>query len=126
MSLKNPNFPSSVFFDTIQHALDSSEVERSNAIKQGNAIFAFVLTNAAGKTDSWHIDLKETGKVGKGLGNNPTAIFLLSEKEFRDMVLNKVNTQDLFIAGKLKIKGDVVQVTKVNPIIKSSQRNSRL
>ncbi|KFY35870.1 hypothetical protein V494_05522 [Pseudogymnoascus sp. VKM F-4513 (FW-928)] len=126
MSLKNPNFPSSVFFDTIQHALNSSEVERSNAIKQGNAIFAFVLTNITGETDSWHIDLKETGKVGKGLGNDPTAIFLLSEIEFGDMVSKKVNIQDLFIAEKLKIKGDVVKVTKFDPIIKSAQRNSRL
>jgi hypothetical protein len=47
-------------------------VERNKAIKLANAVFAFVLTNAASETDSWHIDLKKTGKVGKGPGMNPT------------------------------------------------------
>ncbi|KAH7111164.1 SCP-2 sterol transfer family protein, partial [Dactylonectria estremocensis] len=119
-------FPSSVAFDAIQHALSSSEVERNNAIKQGNAVIAFVLTNAAGETDSWYIDLKETGKVGKGPSNNPTMIFLLSEKEFGDIVANKLNLQELFIAGKLKIKGDVVKAIKIEPILKSPQSKHRL
>ncbi|KAH7121670.1 SCP-2 sterol transfer family protein, partial [Dactylonectria macrodidyma] len=104
----------------------SSEVERNNAIKQGNAIFAFVLTNAAGETDSWHVDLKETGRVGKGPGNNPTATLLLSEKDFGEMVANKVNAQKLFMAGNLKIKGDIVKATKIEPILKGAQNKSRL
>uniref|UniRef100_A0A0D2YKH2 SCP2 domain-containing protein n=1 Tax=Fusarium oxysporum (strain Fo5176) TaxID=660025 RepID=A0A0D2YKH2_FUSOF len=52
--------------------MSSTEIKRNNAIKQCNAVFAFVLTNTAGETDSWHVDLKETGKVGKGPCNNPT------------------------------------------------------
>ncbi|KAH6867802.1 SCP-2 sterol transfer family protein [Thelonectria olida] len=126
MSLKNPKFPSSVIFDTIQHELSSSEVYRNNAIKQASAIFAIVLTNAAGETDVWHIDLKETGKVGKGPGNNPTAVLLLSETEFGDMVANKVNAQKLFMDGKLKIKGDVMKATKVEHILKSAQSKPSL
>ena len=30
-------------------------------------IFAFTLKNEAGETKDWHIDLKESGKVGKGI-----------------------------------------------------------
>ena len=35
-------------------------------MKKGNAVFAFILKNKQGQTDSWHIDLKEKGEVGKG------------------------------------------------------------
>ncbi len=47
-------------------------------MKQANAVFAFTLKNAAGETESWNIDLKETGKVSTGTGAKPTgALFLL-------------------------------------------------
>lgn len=65
-------FPSSEAFEAIHAALQSSDAERKDAIKQGNAVFAFTLKNKAGETESWHIDLKNKGEVGKGLGDKPT------------------------------------------------------
>jgi len=59
-------FPSSEAFDTIAAAL-SSEKDKKDAVKQGNAIFAFNLKNAQGHEKAWHLDLKETGNVGEGL-----------------------------------------------------------
>jgi hypothetical protein len=59
-------WPSSAAFDLIASAL-SSDAERKDAIKKGGAIFAFTLKNEAGEQKDWYIDLKETGKVGKGL-----------------------------------------------------------
>ena len=35
-------------------------------MKKGNAVFAFTLKNQEGKTETWHIDLKEKGEVIKG------------------------------------------------------------
>lgn len=69
-------FPSSEAFDLINASLQADATERASAIKQGNAIFAFTLKNAAGETDSWHIDLKKEGVVGKGLGEKPTGAFI--------------------------------------------------
>lgn len=63
--LRPDKFPSSAAFDLISQALSSSDAERKDAIKKGGVIFAFTLKNG-GETDSWYIDLKETGKVGKG------------------------------------------------------------
>jgi len=40
--------------------------ERKDAIKKGGSIFAFTIKNGEGNTESWYIDLKETGTVGKG------------------------------------------------------------
>lgn len=58
-------FPSSAAFEAISSAL-SDDAERKDAVKKGGAIFAFTLKNESGETESWHIDLKETGTVGKG------------------------------------------------------------
>lgn len=68
---RTDKFPSSAAFDAINSAL-SDPAEKTTAIKQGNAVFAFTLKNAAGETESWHIDLKNKGEVGKGLGDKPT------------------------------------------------------
>jgi hypothetical protein len=57
-------FPSSSAFDLISAALQDAG-ERKDAIKKGNAIFAFTLKKG-GETADWHIDLKESGKVAKG------------------------------------------------------------
>lgn len=70
-------FPSSAAFDAINEAL-SSEADKKDAMKQGNAVFAFTLKNAAGETESWHIDLKNKGTVGKGLGEKPNGKKTLS------------------------------------------------
>jgi hypothetical protein len=64
-------FPSSAAFDAINATLSSSDAERKDAMKQGNAVFAFTLKNKEGATESWHIDLRDEGKVGQGLGTKP-------------------------------------------------------
>lgn len=59
-------FPSSAAFDAINSSLQSDDAERKDAVKKGNAVFAFTLKNKEGKTDNWYIDLKEKGEVAKG------------------------------------------------------------
>ncbi|KAF2751188.1 putative fatty acid-binding protein [Sporormia fimetaria CBS 119925] len=123
MSLKNPDFPSSAAFDAISTSLQSSPADRKSAIKSGNAIFSFELKNA-GKVAHYHIDLKETGTVGKGAapeGKKPNVTLVLSDKDFADLVAGKANAQKLFMSGKLKVKGDVMKATKMEPILKKAQ-----
>ncbi|GKT91011.1 SCP-2 sterol transfer family protein [Colletotrichum tofieldiae] len=141
MGLANDKFPSSAAFDAINDALGSSEPDRKDAIKQGNAIFAFTLKNSAGETDSWHIDLKEKGQVAKGTGTKPTVqyavdpwpdvVFIvvslsLSDSDFGNLVQGKANAQKLFMSGKLKIKGDVMKATRMEPILKKAQSKAKL
>ncbi|KAL2148749.1 hypothetical protein VTH82DRAFT_1896 [Thermothelomyces myriococcoides] len=126
MSLKNDKFPSSAAFDAINSALQASEADRKDAIKQGNAVFAFNLKNAAGETESWHIDLKNKGAVGKGPGDKPNVTLSLSDADFGALVAGKANAQRLFMSGKLKIKGDVMKATKLDPILKKAQTKAKL
>jgi predicted phage gp36 major capsid-like protein len=80
LTIDKDAWPSSAAFDAIASAL-SSDAERKDAIKKGGAIFAFTLKNEQGEQESWHIDLKETGTVGKGLapeGKKPGGKFPFS------------------------------------------------
>jgi len=121
MSLKNASFPSSEAFDAINDALQSSDAERKDAIKNGNAVFAFTLKNKAGETESWYIDLKDKGVVAKGLPEKANVTLSLSDDDFGKLVSGKANAQRLFMAGKLKVKGDVMKATKMEPILKKAQ-----
>ncbi|KAL8392025.1 hypothetical protein RB595_002290 [Gaeumannomyces hyphopodioides] len=125
MSLANDKFPSSAAFDAIASAL-SSDADKKDAIKQGKALFAFTLKNTAGETESWHIDLREKGEVAKGLGDKPNVTLTLSDADFGNLVIGKANAQKLFMSGKLKIKGDVMKATKLDPILKKAQTKAKL
>ncbi|KAI4171994.1 MAG: hypothetical protein LQ343_003903 [Gyalolechia ehrenbergii] len=121
MSLKNDSFPSSAAFDAINSSLQSDDAERKDAVKRGSAIFAFTLKNKEGKEESWHIDLKESGFAGKG-----TAPEGKKADEFGKLVAGKTQAQRLFMSGKLKIKGDVMKATKMEPVLKKAQTKAKL
>ncbi|KAH8699716.1 SCP2 sterol-binding domain-containing protein [Ilyonectria robusta] len=126
MSLKNDSFPSSAAFDAINAAINASDADRQDAIKQGKGVYAFKLKNKAGEEASWHIDLKESGKVAAGLGEKPTVTLSLSDENFGKLVAGKANAQRLFMSGKLKVAGDVMKATKLDPILKKAQTKAKL
>ncbi|KAL2432438.1 hypothetical protein ABEF95_010877 [Exophiala dermatitidis] len=129
MSLKNDAFPSSAAFEAINDALNSSDAERQAAIKQGGAVFAFKLTNDKGQEETWHLDLKESGKVGKGeapQGKKADVTLLLSDDNFGKLVSGKTKAQTLFMTGKLKIKGNVMKATKLEPVLAKAKAQSKL
>jgi hypothetical protein len=66
MGLANSEFPASAAFDLINQGMVDEPAEKKDAIKKAGAIFAFTLKNKAGKQESWYIDLKNDGTVGKG------------------------------------------------------------
>ncbi|CAF9920424.1 hypothetical protein IMSHALPRED_004889 [Imshaugia aleurites] len=150
MSLKSDSFPSSGAFDAINSSLQSDDAERKDAVKKGNAVFAFTLKNKEGQTDSWYIDLKDKGEVAKGEApsgkkadgrlfesvngwelsvpaDERAAVTLsLSDDDFAKLVSGKTQAQRLFMSGKLKIKGDVMKATKMEPVLKKAQTKAKL
>ncbi|KAL9001006.1 MAG: hypothetical protein Q9169_000490 [Polycauliona sp. 2 TL-2023] len=122
-------FPSSVAFDAINDSLQSDDAGRKDAVKKGNAIFAFKLKNKEGQEEGWYIDLKEKGAVGKGdvpEGKKVDVTLSLSDEDFGKMVAGKTQAQRLFMSGKLKIKGDVMKATKMEPVLKKAQTKAKL
>ncbi|GAB7366156.1 hypothetical protein MBLNU230_g7718t1 [Neophaeotheca triangularis] len=123
-------WPSSAAFDLLSSAL-SSEAERKDVLKKGGGtIFVFTLKNDKDEQASWHIDAASTGKVGKGGAPEGSAgkvvTLILSDVDFAKLVSGKANAQKLFMSGKLKVKGDVMKATKLEPILKKAQDKAKL
>jgi putative sterol carrier protein len=51
---------------------------------------------------------------------------VLSDKDFGQLVAGKANAQKLFMSGKLKVKGDVMKATKMEPVLKKAQTSAKL
>ena len=51
---------------------------------------------------------------------------ILDDAEFGKLISGKSNAQNLFMKGKLKIKGDVMKATKMEPILKKAQTKAKL
>lgn len=97
-------------------------------MKKGQAIFAFKLKNKAGKEQAWHIDLKSSGQVAKGeapAGKKADVTLSLSDEDFGKMVQGKTKAQSLFMSGKLKVKGNVMKATKMEPILAKAQSQAK-
>lgn len=127
--------------------MQANEADRKDAIKQAKGIFAFTLKNAAGQEDSWHIDLKNKGEVAKGAapaGGKADVTLSLSDENFGKLVAGKTKAQQLFMSGKLKVKGNVMKgefhislddsdssanadaATKMEPILAKAQSKAKL
>ncbi|KAL5355126.1 SCP2 sterol-binding domain-containing protein [Aspergillus floccosus] len=129
MSLKNDAFPSSAAFDVINQVLQSDAAERKDAVDKAKAVVAFNLKNDKGQEESWYLDLKEKGEVGKGAapkGGKADVTLTLSDADFASLVSGKANAQRLFMGGKLKIKGNIMKATKMEPIMKKAQGKAKL
>ncbi|CAG78989.1 fatty acid-binding protein [Yarrowia lipolytica] len=128
MSLKVDGFTSSIIFDVIRDGLNdpSQAKQKAESIKKANAIIVFNLKNKAGKTESWYLDLKNDGDVGKG-NKSPKGDadiqLTLSDDHFQQLVEGKANAQRLFMTGKLKVKGNVMKAAAIEGILKNAQNN---
>ena len=54
------------------------------------------------------------------------ATLTLSDADFAKMVDGKAKAQQLFMAGKLKIKGNMMKATKLEPIMAKAQNKAKL
>jgi putative sterol carrier protein len=62
----------------------------------------------------------------RGLRYTRIVTLILSDAEFGKLVSGKANAQKLFMSGKLKVKGDVMKATKLDPILKKAQTKTKL
>jgi putative sterol carrier protein len=51
---------------------------------------------------------------------------ILDDADFAKLMAGKANAQNLFMKGKLKIKGDVMKATKMEPILTKAQGKAKL
>lgn len=55
-----------------------------------------------------------------------TVTLILSDENFGKLTDQKANAQKLFMSGKLKVKGNVMKATKLEPILKKARPSAKL
>jgi putative sterol carrier protein len=63
---------------------------------------------------------------GSGLICYVSVNLILSDDQFSKLISGKANAQKLYMSGKLKVKGDVMKATKMEPILKKAQNKAKL
>ncbi|EXX69245.1 hypothetical protein RirG_097810 [Rhizophagus irregularis DAOM 197198w] len=115
MSVKVDGYKSSSIFEQLKVNISDNEAKKKETIKKVNAIFEFNVKNNEGKEQIWTMDLKKGGTVQTGKGSaKPDIIINLTDDTFVELASGKLNGQKAFMAGKLKIKGNMMLATKLD------------
>jgi len=105
-------FKSAAVFEELTKKISSNP----DLVKQLGGIYQFDITKD-GKTNSWWVDLKNgKGSTGEGKHEKPDCTLATSDDDFVGMMTGKLNSQQLFMQGKLKIKGNMGLAMKLNKL----------
>jgi len=117
-------FKSDAVFEQIKAGIEAmSAAERQAQVKKVKGIFQFEITNEAGQTATYHVDLKNgEGSVGSGpAAAKPDVVISVKDDVFVDLASGKANAQKLFMSGGIKVKGQVMLATKLGDILKANK-----
>jgi len=86
-------------------------------VQQIGGIYQFDITGANGKSQSWNVDLKNgKGSVADGKSDKAECTLTVGDDDFVGMMTGKLNSQQLFMQGKLKIKGNMGLAMKLGKL----------
>lgn len=108
---------STVVFEEINRRLKNIGHE---VVKKVNAVFEWHITKGGNTAAKWTIDLKNgSGKVHQGpaAGSADTTI-IISDEDFMEVVLGKLDPQKAFFSGRLKARGNIMLSQKLQMILK--------
>ena len=89
-----------------------------DAIKHAGAVFNFIV-KGSGEDKTFHIDLKNTGKLGMGLAEKVDVTFEMNDEDFIPILTGQLSSMTAFVTQKLKIKGDLTKAMKLETLIKN-------
>ncbi|XP_034026517.1 peroxisomal multifunctional enzyme type 2 [Thalassophryne amazonica] len=92
----------------------------SELVKKVKAVFSWEITKNGKTAAQWTIDLKNgSGSVHRGLYSGKADVtFTVSDEDFMEVVRGKLNPQQAFFAGKLKVRGNIMMSKKLEVILK--------
>ena len=113
------DFKAQAVFDALSKRVGS---EGAALVSKVNGVFEFDLA-ANGKRQSWTVDLKsQTPSVKTGKQGTPNVTLSMNDEDFVALMTGKLNPQNAFMNGKLKIKGDMGLAMKLETLTKGAAK----
>merc|ERR1712157_392441 len=105
---------SAQIFDMIEAGVKERGAEM---VKLGGAVFQLVISDG----DKLCIDLKNgNGSTVRGEGDKPDVTITMKDEDFVAMAEGKLDGMQAFMAGKLKIAGNMMLAQKLGPILEAA------
>lgn len=108
---------SALVFGEIGHRLKNVGHE---VVKKVNAVFEWHITKGGTVAAKWTIDLKSgSGEVYRGPAKSSADMtIIISDEDFLEVVMGKLDPQKAFFTGRLKAKGNIMLSQKLQMILK--------
>lgn len=92
-------------------------------VKKVKGVVQFIITPGG----EWVVDLKNgSGSVTTGRAKKADITLTVSDDDFFAMASGKLNPQQAFMRGKLKVKGNMALAMKLGTVIKATQGRAKL
>jgi len=109
--------------DVVFQEMSSRLKDDPSVVKDVNAVIHWVLSKA-GNTKTWTSDLKNApGFVKEGEHGKADVVISISDSDYIDLVSGKLNPQQAFMGGKLKLKGNMAIAMKLDKVIGKKKAN---
>lgn len=109
--------------DAVFHELSNRLKEDPSVVKDVNAVIFWVITKGD-KNKHWTVDLKNApGFVKEGEHGKADVTITIADSDYVDLVVGKLNPQQAFMGGKLKLKGNMAIAMKLDKVIGKKKAN---
>lgn len=119
------DFVSSGVFDIMVEEMKNDE-KRKDTIDKTKAVVVMKVRNKDGRVESWWIDLKHEGKVGRGQSPyKPDLVVAVGDQNLKNMVEGRATAQKYYMMGRLKVRGSIIQALKIEKVLRDSQPDGK-
>lgn len=111
-------YKSSAVFEKLEQAVKTNGAQM---VKKINGVYQFNVKGSEGKVQTWALDLKNgSGAVKAGPPPKADCTLTIADDDFVALMGGKLNPQNAFMQGKLKIAGNMGLATKLGDFTKSA------